>query len=312
MIRSARGLVATGVLVVCALVGAALGGNASVAAAATASTTTAVVVIDFSAFGGPVRTEIVDVGNGMSGLAVLSHVATVISYGYAGQGGAVCKIDGEGNDATASTCLVGPNSQYWAYFHSANGATTWSYSPVGAGGYTVHGGDVEGWRYGTGQKPGASPNFCDYASCPEPPPPTTPAGSDGGGQGTPSGGGGGGAGDTGTGGSTGSGTGTGTGTGAATGTGGPGGTGSASGTSDGATSDPPQPTTTTLVPTSDGRGNAASGKDGDDLRAEATSLSRGGSDDGSGSPMGVVIAAGLLAIVAATAIWLRRRARAPG
>src|SRR5262249_32600917 len=142
-------------------VGATLSGDARRAGAA--SSTTAVIVIDT---GASVQTATVDVGNGTSGLAALQRVASVTTYGFAGQGGAVCAINGFGNEATQSGCLVGPNGQYWAYFHSADGAGAWSYSPVGAGNYTVHGGDVEGWRYGVGDKPRASAVFCDYVACP--------------------------------------------------------------------------------------------------------------------------------------------------
>ena len=121
------------------------------AVAADTATTTAVIVIDT---GSSVRAITVDVGSGMSGLAALQRVANVTTLAFAGNGGAVCAIDGVGNDATQSACLVGPNSQYWAYFHSSGGAGAWSYSPVGAGSFTVHGGDVDGWRYGTGAEAG--------------------------------------------------------------------------------------------------------------------------------------------------------------
>ncbi len=156
MNRGARLLV-----VLVALLGATMAGNAR-AVAADSATTTAVIVIDT---GSSVRAVTVDVGSGMTGLAALQRVANVTVLSFTGNGGAVCAIDGFGNEATQAGCLVGPNSQYWAYFHSSGGAGAWSYSPVGAGSFTVHGGDVEGWRYGTGAKPAASPVFCEYVTC---------------------------------------------------------------------------------------------------------------------------------------------------
>ena len=164
MNRSARFLV-----ILVALIGTTTTGGAR-AVAADNSTTTAVIVIDT---GSSVRAITVDVGSGMTGLAALQRVADVSVLSFAGNGGAVCAIDGFGNQATQAGCLVGPNGQYWAYFHSSGGAGAWSYSPVGAGSFTVHGGDVEGWRYGTGAKPAASPVFCEYVTCAAPPPATT-------------------------------------------------------------------------------------------------------------------------------------------
>ena len=174
MNRGARLLV-----VLVALIGATTAGSAR-AVAADSATTTAVIVIDT---GTSVRAITVDVGSGMSGLAALQRVANVTTLSFTGNGGAVCAIDGFGNEATQSGCLVGPNSQYWAYFHSSGGAGAWSYSPVGAGSFPVHGGDVEGWRYGTGAKPAASPVFCEYVTCAASPPPATTAPSAGAGTG---------------------------------------------------------------------------------------------------------------------------------
>ena len=296
MTRAAR-------LLIFACVVATFGASAPVAVAVDSSTTTAVIVIDT---GNGTRTALVDVGSGMSGLAVLQQVATVTTYGYAGQGGAVCSIDGVGNDATA--CLVGPNGQYWAYFHSRNGATSWSYSPVGAGSYTVRGGDVEGWRYGTGQKPAASPTFCDHVACsvtPTPPAPTdAPAGSVGG---------------------TAGGTGEGPAVGIPNGSTGGSAGGSANGSANGSTGStgqpgdpatgtgPTQPATATTQPSGpNGEERPKSAKRGDGVNAEAASLRRAGAGDGSGSPVGVAVVIALLAIGAGSAIWLRRRTRAPG
>lgn len=281
--------------IVVALVAAAIGGSAPVANAADSATTTAVIVIDT---GDEVRTAFVDVGSGMSGLEALDRVADITTYSYAGNGGAVCRIDGVGNEATQAACLVGPGSRYWAYYHSAAGANAWSYSRAGAGAYIVRGGDVEGWRYGTTEKPEASPVFCDYASCPAPPA-TTSTTLGGGAGGGGSGSGGGSAGETGAG----------SGIGPTAGAAGAAGVDRPAGAPP--TDDPAQATTTTTTSSPEARDRNGAGNE-DGVRAEATSLTRDGGDDGSGSPVGVVVAAGLLAIVGGAIVWLRRRTRAPG
>jgi hypothetical protein len=284
-------------VVVVALAGATMTGGARAVAADTA-TTTAVIVIDTGSSAGAIT---VDVGSGMSGLAALQRVANVTTLSFAGNGGAVCAIDGVGNDATQSACLVGPNSQYWAYFHSSGGAGAWTYSPVGAGSFTVHGGDVEGWRYGTGQKPGASAVFCDYVTCAPPPTTAPPSGGAAGTGAAPAGGSAGGT-NPGSGGAATGGTGGGT-TGAAP-------TAGSGGDVNAAAADS-QPATSTTDPAADRADTSGSQPNGNGVRVEAAGAGTGGGPD-SGSPVGVAIAAGILAIAAASAIWLRRRSRVPG
>src|SRR5262249_13791252 len=104
---------------------------------AAAVTTTAVVVVDT---GSGVQSFTVGVGGGVSGVAALQaavgagQVATSV---FGGNGVAVCSILGVGNDP--SHCLIGPGGAYWAYWRATGGATTWSYSGVGAGATTVKG-----------------------------------------------------------------------------------------------------------------------------------------------------------------------------
>jgi hypothetical protein len=290
MTRIARLVVATVATVAFAVLGIAGPFATTRTVGATDGTTTAVIVIDT---GASVRAVTLPVGGGMSGLAALQLVATVTTYGFGGIGGAVCAIDGVGNEATQSSCLVGPNGAYWAYFHSAGGASSWSYSPVGAGSYILHGGDVDGWRYGTGQRPAASPVFCDYVSCPAPPPATAP----------PSGGsanvGGSGASSGGAVASSGSGAAGGTAGSAAPGTTDvPGAAAGASATNPGE----PSTTASGTATTSPRRGSVS---------VEAAGAPHGGGAD-SGSPVGVLVAVGLLALGGGAAVLLRRRARAPG
>ena len=81
---------------------------------------------------------------------------------YAGEGRAVCKLLGVGNNPP--DCL-GKTVQYWGYFHNGR------YSGSGAGAVTVHDGDVESWRWGTS---GATPRRAGAGSeAVASPPPTT-------------------------------------------------------------------------------------------------------------------------------------------
>ena len=105
----------------------------------------------------------------ISGMEALQLAgANPVTYGFSGQGGAVCQLYGVGNPADQS-CLIGPGGQYWAYFRAAPGATGWTYSRGGASSTTVTDGSVEGWRYGTGAAPGFV-SFCAVIGCA---PPTT-------------------------------------------------------------------------------------------------------------------------------------------
>ena len=133
------------------------------------------VVIDT---GGSVRQAVIHFDGTINGIDALRLAgANPVTYGFAGQGAAVCALDGVGNPADES-CLIGPHSEYWAYFLAHGGSTGWAYSRGCACTTTVRDGDVEGWRYGTGAAPRASADFCAYADCgppPEPPPsPTLP------------------------------------------------------------------------------------------------------------------------------------------
>ena len=108
--------------------------------------------------------------SGLDALQLAVGADNVTTYGFSGQGAAVCAINGVGNPADSS-CLVGPGSQYWAYYRAAPGAGGWTYSRGGASTTTVTDGSVEGWRYGTGAAPGFV-SFCAVVGCA--PPPTDP------------------------------------------------------------------------------------------------------------------------------------------
>ncbi|PKO23615.1 MAG: hypothetical protein CVU38_03255 [Chloroflexi bacterium HGW-Chloroflexi-1] len=68
-----------------------------------------------------------------------------------GIGNAVCSIDGAGCSYPTEDCFCrcqGIECEYWAYFHWVGGG--WQYSQVGAGGYQVTDGALEGWSWGPG------------------------------------------------------------------------------------------------------------------------------------------------------------------
>jgi hypothetical protein len=280
------------VAAIAVFVAAAAVAGADPPVARAAGDSTAVIVIDA---GAGVRSAVIHFDGSISGIRALELAgANPVTYGFSGQGAAVCALDGVGNPADQS-CLIGPNGQYWAYFLAHGGATSWTYSRGCACASVVGDGDVEGWRYGTGAAPRAAAAFCTYVDCP--PPPTSPGDGDGGGSGSvpaPA------PGDTTTG-----------------PTGGPTG---ATPQSDGAPStdaaaDGPAPdgqtsadgTTTTEPPTTTTRA-----RDRDDVQVAGARAARrvGAGGDGAGSPAGVVNAAGALAVTAGIAVWLRRRRHA--
>jgi len=90
----------------------------------------------------------------ISGLDLLSRSGLPVNVEHQGGGfgGAVCKIGGEGCDYPLDDCFcqcVGVDCVYWAYYH-LRPDVTWDYSIVGAAGYMVQNGAVEGWSWGPG------------------------------------------------------------------------------------------------------------------------------------------------------------------
>jgi len=76
---------------------------------------------------------------------------TVVINSNSGQGGAVCSINGYGCAYPTQDCFCkcqGAKCEYWAYYHWVGGA--WQYSQVGATGYQVKNGALEGWSWGQG------------------------------------------------------------------------------------------------------------------------------------------------------------------
>jgi hypothetical protein len=137
-----------------------------VPSAAAATPHRALVVVDTGS--GTVQRVVTFESESITGLRALELAgANPAVYSFAGQGGAVCKLFGVGRDVSPY-CLGGADgdNRYWAYFRAAAGSTSFAYSRAGAGATQVRDGDVEGWRWGTGQAPAWSP---------VPPPPGPPA-----------------------------------------------------------------------------------------------------------------------------------------
>jgi hypothetical protein len=77
-----------------------------------------------------------------------SGLAVVMDYN-ALAGGAVCSIEGVGCSVQDCFCRCqGADCQYWAYYHWADRG--WQYSQLGASGYQVRNGSLEGWSWGPG------------------------------------------------------------------------------------------------------------------------------------------------------------------
>lgn len=77
----------------------------------------------------------------ISGTELLRRSGLNVSIGGTLWGEAVYQIDGEGDPS--GWVVRGGRTIYWAYYHLKEGS--WLYSPVGAGGYRVRNGDVDGW-----------------------------------------------------------------------------------------------------------------------------------------------------------------------
>jgi hypothetical protein len=113
---------------------------------------------------------VVDFGNGVvyrlpvalrgasaTGLQVLQQgTSQVDAVGFGSLGAAVCSVSigatHIGCPADAS-CLTCAQPAYWAYSRAIAGAAGFTASRAGAGATTVHDGDVEAWRWGSGAPP---------------------------------------------------------------------------------------------------------------------------------------------------------------
>ena len=171
-------------MVVGLLAGTAAAGPAGGVAAA-ADTICVALVVDFADLGAGVDSDCVTVPAGSSGEDVLRARHTL---GFRpNQPGFVCTIDGWPHEG----CSGSNGEHYWAYFHRAPGASSWTYSTAGASGYEPKNNSTEGWVWLTrkDQTPAnvAFSAICTATSSPKPRPSTsspTPSGGGGGGGGT--------------------------------------------------------------------------------------------------------------------------------
>ena len=89
--------------------------------------------------------------------------------------GAVCSIAGAGCAFPTQDCFCrcqGLTCEYWAYYHWAG---SWQYSEVGAGGYQVTNGALEGWSWGAGNwSSGVEPPVVAFDEVCAPPATATP------------------------------------------------------------------------------------------------------------------------------------------
>ena len=85
----------------------------------------------------------------ITGLELLNRAGVSVVAEVSGLGSAVCAIGGEGCAYPAQPCFCqcqGATCAYWNYLHLIDGA--WRYSPIGAAGYTISDGAVDGWAWG--------------------------------------------------------------------------------------------------------------------------------------------------------------------
>lgn len=102
----------------------------------------------------------------MTGLKALAAAGFVVRE-MSEQPGAVCQIDGKPEGASCDRFRPG---DYWNYWHTVPGQTTWKYSQLGAGNRNAVGGTAEGWEFGNRVMPSWSPG--QTATSHTPPAPT--------------------------------------------------------------------------------------------------------------------------------------------
>jgi len=160
-VRSACTVIALTSGAVLALVAAAPQGQAASASAPHR----AAVVVDLG--DGQVKVGCVSfTQDHLSGLEALDRASmSPVAQTYGGQGSAVCALCGKGCTA-GSTCLTCKAPNYWAYYHDG------TYSSAGAGQIQVRDGDIEGWRWGKGERPTNVPfdRVCPVSAGPSPTP----------------------------------------------------------------------------------------------------------------------------------------------
>jgi hypothetical protein len=114
------------------------------------------VSVDFKAFGGTQQTRCAP-GKQASGVAALQNAgftpAGTTRYGLA----FVCRINNLPAPAQQPCVNTPPGNAYWAYYHALAGATTWTYSSLGAASYVPPLGSIDAWAFGSSAKPTKTP-----------------------------------------------------------------------------------------------------------------------------------------------------------
>jgi hypothetical protein len=123
--------------------GAALGALLGLQHTASAANRAALVV-ELSS--GRLWTACVSFANQISGFDLIR--SSGIEYQaqvFGSMGEAICQLDNEPAQLPANCFGSGP---YWQYFHRTSSG--WAQSAVGASGWTLHDGDMDGWHFATG------------------------------------------------------------------------------------------------------------------------------------------------------------------
>ena len=114
------------------------------------------VAVDLTAFGKGVKVRCAP-GAPTTGIAALQQ-AGFTPVGTTQSGLAfVCRINGFPTTAQQACISTPPPTAYWAYYHALAGATTWSYSTLGAIAYHPPQGSIEAWAFGNSAKPSKTP-----------------------------------------------------------------------------------------------------------------------------------------------------------
>lgn len=106
--------------------------------------------------GDQTSTYCVTLPEGATGYDALLATGVPVAVSASPQGVAICQIGEIGCPANDCFCQCqGSRCLYWAYFHQEDQG--WTFSSIGAGGYRLQNGAVEGWRWGEGDPPPLMP-----------------------------------------------------------------------------------------------------------------------------------------------------------
>ena len=114
------------------------------------------VAVDLTAFGKGVQVRCAP-GAPSTGIAALQLAGFTVT-GTATLGLAfVCRIQGLPTAAHDACVTTPPPTAYWAYYHALAGATTWTYSTLGAASYKPAQGSIDAWAFGNKAAPSKTP-----------------------------------------------------------------------------------------------------------------------------------------------------------